>query len=69
MEPRRCIHGRTEKQRCKLCSLRSQCCNGAVYLSEKAYSCETCGKACDVYKEGEALKVMQECREITKPAG
>lgn len=52
---KRCIHGRTENQRCALCFMRSQCCEGAVYRKpwENGYEyvCETCKKTCDIMRK------------------
>ena len=53
---RECIHGRTERQQCALCNLRSKCCGNAVYKIEDKYVCETCDKECEVIKEKEWLQ-------------
>jgi hypothetical protein len=52
MEPRKCIHDRTESQACSLCKLRSACCGAPVYLDNKKYTCENCGEVCSVKKKG-----------------
>ncbi len=54
MTKRRCIHGRTEKQICALCRLRSCCCDDGVLrinLNEGRYRCVKCNEYCQVYKE------------------
>lgn len=50
MKNRTCIHGRTEKQRCKLCDLRSKCCQAPVTVEGHTthyYVCTNCGQPCD----------------------
>ncbi len=47
---RKCIHGKTELQRCKLCDLRSVCCEDAVILEDKQYKCVNCRKVSEVSK-------------------
>lgn len=40
-----CIHGRSEKQKCKICLLRSDCCSAEV-LKPDIYTCTYCGRNC-----------------------
>jgi len=50
---RRCIHGRTEKQHCALCHLRSECCDDLVVRdtnNKGKYTCYHCERGCDVYQ-------------------
>lgn len=56
-EKRRCIHGRTEKQKCRLCDMVSRCCSAAIDIAREnanvgfEYVCEGCGKKCDVMRK------------------
>jgi len=49
-----CIHGRSEKQKCKLCFCRSKCCDADVKYFQNGFKpsptvCEKCGKVCEVH--------------------
>jgi len=49
-----CIHGRSEKQKCKLCFCRSKCCDADVKYFKNGFKpspivCEKCGKVCEVH--------------------
>jgi hypothetical protein len=53
MITRKCIHDRTEKQKCRLCNLVSSCCNYEILrvnLHEGHYVCQKCKKKCSVTK-------------------
>lgn len=51
---RLCVHGRTERQKCALCRLRSSCCGDTVqqvkHRRSKYYVCDRCGLRCKVVK-------------------
>lgn len=52
-ELKRCIHGRSERQKCMLCNLSSRCCDAPVLkvnLDIGVYRCEACGKKCDAMR-------------------
>lgn len=45
-----CIHGRSEKQKCRLCGYVSECCGQPIYSHTTAYICTTCHQPCDMIK-------------------
>ena len=63
---RRCINGRSDRQRCRLCGLHSACCDADVRVAGRTthyYVCEACEKPCKTV----GLRPVRRLRKARKP--